>query len=505
MKQLASFLSLRKNYDALFFSLAGLGMILLFCHYGGIGVSPDSVVYTSTARNIHNHWRAADYNNMPIIDFPVAYPAFLAFAYFVTWTDPFAAGPYINGVLFGLLIYICGCMMQRWKHTNRWYRLFILSCIAISPSLMEIYTMLWSETLFIFWSIVFMALLRHYFTTHRLLPLLAVGICASLACITRYAGVTLIGTGGLLLLLDDTLPWKKKTGHILLFGLSSISLLVTNLYVNYTISHTLTGPREKGVTPFIANLHYFSTVMCDWLPFMRNHYTFANIIGASLILLAGYFILIRWLRKKSVLSYENIATVFFFVYACFMLLSATISRYEPINNRLLSPLYIPMLWTFTGWVPRIQQRLSAPVRRRFFALTLVAAILFQLGQYSVTHFMYLEVADFGIPGYTDDSWRLSTFSIYLKQHPGMFRPGFSIYSNDADGLYIGSGITGTSLPHINQPGDMNDFLTNPFHYVVWFNNTDDPDLASQAYILSHKNAVPIYQSRDGIVYWCSEK
>lgn len=480
-------------------------MVQLFTHYGGIGVSPDSVVYTSVARNLQAHGSISDYNHMPLIDFPVLYPLFLGTVYILTGADPVAAGPYINGFLLGFIIYLCGCMMQRWPNSSRLYKLFILSCIAISPSLMEIYSMLWSETLFILWTVVFMALLRHYGNTHTIGVLLAAGFCASAACITRYAGVTLIGTGGLLLLLDDMLPWKKKAVHILLFGISSISMLAVNLYVNYSISHTLTGPREKGVTPFVQNLHYFSTVMCDWLPFLRNHYYFANTIGILLLLVAAYFLLIRWLRKRAVRSYVNIATVFFLVYAWFMLLSATISRYEPLNNRLLSPLYIPMLWTFTGWVPTIYKRLNRILQRRLLAVSVIAGLFFQLGQFSFTKWMYNEVKDFGIAGYTDDSWRLSTICAYLKQHPALFKPNYSIFSNAPDALYFVSGISGISLPHTNQPGDINDFLTNPEHYVVWFNNIDDEDLISQPYILQHKHAVVVYQAPDGVVYWCTNQ
>ncbi|RFM26317.1 hypothetical protein [Deminuibacter soli] len=503
MRTHLSFISPRLNYDALFFALAGFMLVQLFAHYGGIGISPDSVVYTSTARSIYAHTGIRDYNHMPLIDFPVLYPLFLGTVYRITGVDPLPAGPYINGALFGMLIYLCGCMMQRWKYNNRWYKIFILGCITISPALLEVYYMLWSETLFIFLSIVFMALLRRYCNTHSIPSLLAVGFCASTACITRYAGVTLIGTGGLILLMDNTLPWKKKAAHIILFGFTAISLLVINLYVNFGYSHTLTGPREKGITPFSANLHYFSTVMCDWLPFMRNHYGIASLIGGALVAGSACLIGYRWLRNKNVRSYENIATVFFFGYAAFMLLSATISRYETINSRLLSPLYIPLLWTFTSWVPVVFKRLNRTVRVRLGVALTAGGLFFWAGEYAFSRYMYNEVRDFGIAGYTDDSWRLSPFCQYLKQHHELFKPNYSIFSNASDALYFVTGVTGISLPHTNSPGDINDYVTNPEHYVVWFRNVDDQDLLSEQYIRQSKHTEVVYETTDGVVYWCT--
>ncbi|WP_431216176.1 hypothetical protein ACQ86N_16975 [Puia sp. P3] len=228
----------------------------------------DSVVYISTAQNIHDHGAINDFSNMPVMDFPVFYPIFLSGIVFLTGKPALVFGPVLDGLLFGLVIWLCGWMMNRFSAYSRWYKWTVLLFIVLSPCLLEIYSMIWSETLFILLSVLFMIVAYRYFLTHSVRWLLAMGLIAALSCVTRYAGVSIIGLGGLLMLCDRGLRWGvKKIVHILVFGLVSVTLLALNLYRNMRVTHTLTGYREKGLTAFSDNLHDFGAVFCDWLPF----------------------------------------------------------------------------------------------------------------------------------------------------------------------------------------------------------------------------------------------
>src|SRR5204863_9218845 len=102
-------------------------------------------------------------------------------------------------------------------------------------------------------------------------------------CVTRYAAVTIVGTGGLLLLLDRFLPLKKKIVHIIIYGFVCISLLVSNLLFNALMSGTTTGPREPSITPFSKNLYYFGTVMCDWMGLTPNQYFLATPLAVIIL------------------------------------------------------------------------------------------------------------------------------------------------------------------------------------------------------------------------------
>ena len=148
---------LQKNYDAVIAAIVGYLLVLHLCHHSGIGVSPDSVVYMSVARNLHNHGVLIDFNARPLVVFPAGYSIFLSLVMLLTGQDPLAFGPLLDGFMFAILILLAGYIMQKFAFRNRWYRYGILICMVFSPCLLEIYTILWSETLFLILLLLFFA------------------------------------------------------------------------------------------------------------------------------------------------------------------------------------------------------------------------------------------------------------------------------------------------------------------------------------------------------------
>src|ERR1700684_1087661 len=162
------------NKDSLLAAIAGFGLIQLLSRHGGIGLSPDSIVYLSTAQNIHDNGLINDYTNQPMMDFPAGYPIFLSGLIFLTGHSVPWFGAVLDGLCFGLLIWLCGWMMDRFSHPSRWYKWPLLIFILLSPCLLEIYSMIWSETLYLLLSILFMIGCHRYFQTHSIRALLGI-------------------------------------------------------------------------------------------------------------------------------------------------------------------------------------------------------------------------------------------------------------------------------------------------------------------------------------------
>src|ERR1700761_7057815 len=188
-----------RHLDALIAAIAGFVMVHIYTKYSGVGISPDSIMYMSTARNLNNGLCYLYFGLKPIVAFPVFYPTFLAIAQFITRTDPLTLGPTLDGLLFATLIFLSGVIMERFASPSKWYKWFVLLALVLSPSLLEIYTMLWSETLFMVWMLIFILAYHHYAQSHSVKALIILSIITALALITRYAGITLVGTGGMLL------------------------------------------------------------------------------------------------------------------------------------------------------------------------------------------------------------------------------------------------------------------------------------------------------------------
>jgi hypothetical protein len=492
-----------KNYDTLFACAIAFYLICVFTSYSGIGVSPDSIMYTSAARNFSANGTLQTFNHIPIVDFPVFYPLFLGSIMIITHTDPVAFGAILNSILFASLIFASGWIMNRFVPSSQLYKWLMLIAIVLSPPLLQVYTYLWSETLFILEILFFIIAFREYLLKHTVKTLIIAAAIAAISCVTRYAAVTIVGTGGLLLLLDRTLILKKKIIHILIYGFVSISLLVTNLIVNALHTGTGTGPREPSITPFTKNLYYFGTVMCDWMGFTPAQYFLA--IPIATIMLLGFIAALTYnYYRRHLNSYENLAITFSLVYGLFIIVSATFSRYERINHRLLSPLFITSLWAYTSWGLLWLKSINVK-RTRMIAGTIMTILMlgFITKEFLIDYDRYKDQVadDYGNPGYTDSSWMESEFAAYLKKmDKSMFDPKVTIYTDAHEAVYFFSGLSSYLVPHRFFKKDVKKFYEIKRFYLIWFNNLENPELINIKDIEKVKKLKLIKKFDEGAIY-----
>lgn len=489
------------NLDSLIAAIVGYYAIYLFTNYSGVGLSPDSIMYASTATNIQAHGSLLTFNKTPLVFFPVFYPFFLGIIQFISRVDPITAGSTINSCLFAAVVFTSGWIMERFLSHSRVYKWIILVAIILSPALLEIYSFLWSETLFIFEILLFIIAYWSYMRNHTIKALVVVATVAAISCITRYAGVTIIGAGGLLLLLDNQLLIRKKIVHILTFGFISISLLVGNLIMNSINTGLSTGTREPSITPFVQNLHYFGTVINDWGSLSDAADNYAALI-AAIILLALIAILLWKAWTGRINSYENIVIAFAVVYGLFIVISASISRYERINSRLLAPMFIPLLISCTSWVPDVLLLVRSKILK--YALGGIAVLMmlaFEYSTYQVDYQRHDDETDYGVPGYSDDSWNKSEFVVYLKKHQKMFKQGVPIYTDADEAVYLFTRMSSTLIPHKLQTDRVQKFYNEKRFYLIWFDNLYNSELISLPDIMAHKKLVKLGGVQQGEVYY----
>jgi hypothetical protein len=494
-----------KNLDSLIAAIIGYYVIYLFTFYSGVGLSPDSIMYASAATNIQEHGNLMTFNKGPLVFFPVFYPFFLSIIQFISRVDPIQAGAVINSFLFAAVIFTSGWIMERFLSHSRIYKWIILIAIIVSPALLEIYTYLWSETLFIFEILLFIIAYWAYMRKHSTKALLTVAIITAIACITRYAGVTIIGAGGLMLLLDDQLTIHRKVKHILIYGFISISLLVANLVLNRLSTGLSTGTREPSITPFVDNLYYFGTVICDWGSLSKGKliYPFAPLI-ASVILLALIALLLWKAWKKQINSYENIVIAFAIVYGLFIVISASISRYERINSRLLSPMFIPLLISCTSWVPDILRTIKSKLKYVLAGLAVIMMLAFEFFNAKADFQRQDDEDGYGVPGYSDDSWNKSEFVVYLKEHKKMFKSDIPIYTDANEAVYLFTGMSSELVPHKYFQTDVQKFYSHKKYYLIWFDSLYNTELISLPDILKNKKLVKLGGVDGGEVYYYDE-
>ncbi|MFI5136793.1 MAG: hypothetical protein ACHQIM_03140 [Sphingobacteriales bacterium] len=492
------------NIDSLLAAFIGFYAIHLYTKYSGVGLSPDSIMYASTATNIQAHASLLTFNKTPLVFFPVFYPFFLGVIQFFSGVGPIKAGAIINASLFASVIFTSGWIVSKFLTPSRIYKWIILIAIILSPGLLEVYSFLWSETLFILEILIFIIACRRYMLNHTIKGLLFVAIVAAISCITRYAGVTIIGAGGLMLLIDNELSLKKKIGHIMLFGAVSLSLLAGNLILNAHSTGLSTGTREPSITPLIKNMYYFGTVICDWGSLSKDIYPFAALF-TFIVLLLPLAVLLWKAWHGRINNYENIVIAFAVVYGLFIVISASISRYERINSRLLSPMFIPLLLTCTSWAPDFLARMKSKLK---YALTGVAVLLmlaFEYASYQTDWQRYDDENDYGVPGYSDDSWNKSEFVVYLKQHKNIFKPEVPVYTDANEAVYLFTGMSSVLLPHKFFKADVQKFYAKKSFYLIWFDNLYNTELIGLQDIEKNKKLVKIGGVKASNIYYCEDK
>jgi len=491
---------LKKNIDSLIAAAAGFTIIILFTRHGGIGISPDSVVYITAAENLRSTLTLADFTRDPLVDFPAFYPLFLSAIMFLTGLKIIAFASFLNALLFAAIIYLSGVIMEQFLYRSKWYKAAFLSCLVFSPALLEVYSNLWSETLFILLLLLFMMAMHRYFQSYSRKALVAAALIASMASITRYAGITLIGTGGILLLIDTALPLRRKIIDLILFSVISPLLLIINLARNYAVSETLTGFREKSISTLASNTSDTGSAISDWFPFLHRHYETGMLVAVFAIAALAFICVKFFISNRRIASYESMAAFFSLLYILFLIITATLSRFEGLNSRFLSPVFIPLLWSGTSWIVSVSQRSKPAVKKSLMIAGVLLFFAFQWNQLTIDYETWDGVKDAGIPGYTEDQWTKSETVNFIQKDSFPFRKDYTVYSDAPDAVYFFSGKPAKYLPHKDPGWDLEQFMGDPHCYMIWFNDGNDPDQVDTSFVTRVKKMKLVKKFNDGAIY-----
>jgi hypothetical protein len=500
MKSRLHLFSLSRNPDSLIAAFCGFILIQVFSKHSGIGISPDSVTYLSATRHIGNGLGFKSFDLLPVVDFPVGYPFFLSIVSFITRLDPIQFAPWLNGILFGILLYICGGIMNGFYKSNGWYKRVLLLCILLSPALQEVYSMLWSETIFLLLVLFFITSMSDYLRLMTAKWLMISGLICAIACLDRYAGIFLVPVGFILIFFNKGISLRRRISHCIIFGSLSVTLFLFNIIRNYLLTGLLTGQRQRGNLGFLTIIEYFGGVFCDWFQLYRSAGTATGLTFAVIVifLLAIFY---SYRRKSADHSFEYIVAVTGLMYCVFMLLSSFLTRYEQFTNRLLAPLFIPLIWSLSWWIPGF-------IEGRTYRIKWVAGIFFLLItarfiniQLAADYEFYDGVKDAGIPDYGEDEFALSGIAQFLVKNKTIFDSRYPIYSNAGDAVYFVTGLPAIQLPSVVFPEKVHRYYEAKNNYLVWFRDVDNPEMPKLDSILQNKHMQLLKQLPEGAVYF----
>ena len=496
-------------------ALSALGMFLVLVRGStyGVSVTPDSVAYISTARNLLTGNGFTQWNGSSYVHAPPLFPLLLALTG-VFGPDPADTAGYVNAFLCGLAIFLSSRWL--WQHlrarpapTSRalqtWLLLWAAAVLVLSPTLLRIASFAWSEPLFILLTLSALFTFNTFLDTGKRASLALAAIFTALACLTRYVGVTIPATMLLLLLLrKDTL--SKKTTDTVIYALIVGTPLSVWLLRNFLVSGTWTGPRAPAQYSFLFNLKNMFSILAGWvlpLPWIMEidnllarlfsveevtpQHLLVLLIPTLLMFGVGAWICLTRLPLHHLRPIVLLAT-FTSVYLLVLIIALSVLETDLLNNRFLAPVYIPLLGIVVLFLDDLfhydlQRKLLGTLRfpwgqnvyaeGRVAGLTVVVMALLSCWLWvpvnaNAQHIRH--ALENGQDGYNSRTWAESEIIRYINENPcarcvfiSANAPGLSFLTAQSRQFYLPLQLTDDWLRWIESMQRNGEDV-----YIVWF-------------------------------------
>jgi hypothetical protein len=497
----------------LLFSMTGVAIILLSTSLYGAGLSPDSVYYISTARNIASGNGFTSFDGIQMVLWPPLYPLILAIPDIVLHIDPLSSANIINAIFYGMIIYFSGILLSKHLFSSVIYSLLGVIVILFSNALLDLGTMAWSETTFVLLVLIFLVYIQKFLIKNDRSSFIIFTVTAALACLTRYIGICLILTGSLVLFLF----YKKSL--ISRFKIIGLFVLITSIPIglwiirNYSINGRFSGELYRTKTSWIQNLNLASNTILNWGHFPPKDLHFSNLLFMFLIIiivvLSGYIIK-RNFSKLGIRLMQILPLVFYVViYISILIILSSTVKFDSIGWRLMMPVYIPvtilLLFAFDVLLEPLRVHFSTFTINKILALIMtVWLVCYQIfGAARLVHWWVI-----GGSGFNSQEWRSSEVIHYVKQHP--FEQDRKVYSNENAILYILTDIRAQRSPVkiisdstllLSDKSNMSYLQENQsYDYFVWFDKYPDSYSITKEKLEHTSNVHKIVQLKDGAIF-----
>ncbi len=433
----------------LLLAACGSGLVLYATARYGAGVSPDSVNYIATARNIVAGLGVVSYQQTAFVLQPPLLPLVLAGIGLVGGADPLAGAAAINALVFGGTILAAGALGLCVCACSRMVAVVLALLVLLAWPLLDVAVMVWSEPLFVL--LIVLALLTANWYLQR--PTWgALGIFAAVVALcpfVRYIGLLVILWGGLVIFLSwGKATWARTLRQLALFLFITLTPIGLWLLRNYLAAGTTTGTRAPSLLSLTQNLELLANTLLRWsLPLASAAPTWLGwlllvgiglFLGALIVGLAG-----RWRQSFPALDTLAPALLFVILYSVLLVASATLAASDPIGNRLLAPVHVPLALLglcAAAWGGAQIRRRMARSRASGHALAIVGLLLIGLWVLLRTGSVLEQVQRWhtvGAGGYNTQAWQESALVAYLRSHD--LASECTLTSNVPDALYYFTG------------------------------------------------------------------
>jgi hypothetical protein len=494
-------------------SLATILMVWVGTSRNGPGLSYDSACYLSAARGLIEGRGLLGPDASPFVDWPPLFPALMALVGF-SKIDLIQAGRFVNALCLGLIVLVSGIWLEM-EGCATFLVATGTAAVLVSRPLNNVTLNLRSEPAFILAILLCLLFIRRYLKTAR--PAfwgLALG-GAIAACLTRYIGVAVVLASVTMLLADRQISLRKRLVSTTAFCILSIAPLAMWLAHNHAVSGTLMGRRQPSGYGLGELLHTILAQVAIWI-FPTTRIPHVILLSGLLVLAIAVAIGRRYSRKQFTTDdFSGAILLLSFAGAYLLLLLASASQlaFDQIGQRLMAPIYVPLVLAFVLLLDR-------GTRRRNTVTLLgghcsVPVLLFSIWLLASVRCYATETAYYarnGLDHYEGSRWRTSPLLSRLVRR----FPDGKLYSNGSGVIFLYSGRRVSAIPTREPAGPpegledrlaalRGDLSSRSSIYLAWF-NVGPAELPPGFYTpgelatLLRLRMVPVASFADGVLY-----
>ncbi|HEX8991690.1 MAG TPA: phospholipid carrier-dependent glycosyltransferase [Anaerolineales bacterium] len=429
-------------------ALIGIALVLRATPEG-LGLSDDSIAYISGARSMlagHGYREAWLATAQPVTHFPPAFPAVLAFLGLFR-LDPLRGARFLNASLFGLSIFLMGIL--GWRMTKSLPAgIALAGLFLLNDSLLRVHAVAMSEPLFIFLSLLAFWMFDLYMERdEHWLWLLACGVLAGMAYLTRYAALALVATFLVaLVVLHRSWGRRLRAVGIFLAGFLpwAMGWAIRNEVVAGNVNNRLLIWHPITASNFETALYNVSLFLVPVEAWRRELFKLPGIFDVLIVLILGGVLI--WDAVKVRAQWRGAAgsgkaretrpiqdgiafTNGLYVFGYLASIFASMSFFDASTKfkvRILAPVYVSLLILLVllgKWL----------WSRRREAVLVLAALVFGMSAYGQA----VAIAELsrGGQGFASFQWYDSKTMAFLRAVP----PSVHVFTNEPEAVYLYTG------------------------------------------------------------------
>lgn len=240
----------------------GVALILLLGANTGVWLFWDSGEYLSAARSLVAGEGLILMNGTP-------YPAGPLFPLLLAAGAPFDidaadVARYLNAAAFGLTVVTTAAWLYR-RLRSPLLAVWAGAACLLMPALHFLAAGVWSEIVFILFTVAALSLLDRFLGSGKTPALLLAAAAAGAACLTRYVGAALIGAGALILLLRSGAGMRARIRDAALWSVVSLAPISVWMVRNLLFLGVPLGENFPSVYSGLSSLHLATGEFAVWL------------------------------------------------------------------------------------------------------------------------------------------------------------------------------------------------------------------------------------------------